>query len=274
MERPSVKQIARMDTRIALRALPAQRYRCNLLPINQRMNKMTDFYKTADEIVASHDAWFRANSQGKREIYFRPDEISYVMIDDVKPHMMDVALMYRPALVVETSLNNHQVWYKVPRIEDAEDSTIVAKWITGKTNGDTGCTDPTHLSRLPGYMNRKEVPHRHKYRVRVMRTGYNIGQTARLPDGAFVARRPEPINRTRAGRGDEEVSSRPPMSPRTGDNSSRDWSFVLRRMEQTNGEISARALVRELTSYTNKSRANLEGYVQRTVERGMRHFSR
>ena len=63
---------------------------------------------------------------------------------------------FAPAVVIETSPNNFQVWLQHGHVLEKDLSTAVAKALARRFNGDQGSADWRHFGRLAGFTNRKE----------------------------------------------------------------------------------------------------------------------
>jgi hypothetical protein len=103
--------------------------------------------------------WLRfQNSQG-RNIYIRPKgEHHLSMVDDLTADAVKrmKAQGFAPSLVVETSPGNFQAWVNHGEILPQRISTLAARAIAEKFDGDKGAADWRHFGRLAGFTNRKE----------------------------------------------------------------------------------------------------------------------
>ena len=112
----------------------------------------------AAETILKSIPWLRLQNRNGRNIYVRPKgEHHLSLIDDLTKDA--VSLMkaggFNPALVVETSPDNFQVWLKHPEQLSKEVSTAAARALAEKFNGDRGAADWRHFGRLAGFTNRK-----------------------------------------------------------------------------------------------------------------------
>jgi hypothetical protein len=103
--------------------------------------------------------WLRLENRQGRNVFCRPKgEHNLSLVDDLSA----AALMemkqtgFEPALVVETSPQNLQVWVNHGRTLAAALSTAVAKELARRFGGDGGAADWRHFGRLAGFTNRKE----------------------------------------------------------------------------------------------------------------------
>lgn len=103
--------------------------------------------------------WLRyQNSQG-RNIYIRPKgEHHLSMVDDLTAEAVKRMKTegFAPSLVVETSPGNFQAWLNHGEILPQRLSTLAARAIAEKFDGDRGAADWRHFGRLAGFTNRKQ----------------------------------------------------------------------------------------------------------------------
>ena len=102
--------------------------------------------------------WLQLQNHAGRHIYIRPKgQHNLSLVDDLTADA--VAAMHRegfdPALVVETSPFNFQVWLKHPEPLDKQLSTATARALAERFGGDVGAADWRHFGRLSGFTNRK-----------------------------------------------------------------------------------------------------------------------
>lgn len=102
--------------------------------------------------------WLRYQNAHGRNIYIRPKgEHHLSMIDDLTADAVKrmKAEGFVPSLVVETSPGNFQAWVSHGEILPTRLSTLAARALAGKFNGDKGAADWRHFGRLAGFTNRK-----------------------------------------------------------------------------------------------------------------------
>ena len=112
-----------------------------------------------EQTVFKSIPWLRFENQKGRNIYIRPARThSLSLVDDVIA--ASVLRMktegFQPALVVETSPCNFQVWLQHGRVLSKDLSTAAAKALARRFGGDQGSADWRHFGRLAGFTNRKE----------------------------------------------------------------------------------------------------------------------
>jgi len=91
-------------------------------------------------------------------IYIRPaGEHGLTLVDDLKASTIEQMKKagFQPAVVVETSPNNYQVWLKHGLTLAKDVSTAAARLCAEKFGGDLGSADWRHFGRLAGFTNRK-----------------------------------------------------------------------------------------------------------------------
>src|SRR5216684_7966311 len=111
----------------------------------------------AEEIDAALTWLKRENARGAH-IFVRPSGgRTLSLIDDLSvdaiARMADGG--FQPALVVETSPQNFQVWLSHQRTLDHNTSTLAAKELAKRFGGDLSSADWRHFGRLAGFTNRK-----------------------------------------------------------------------------------------------------------------------
>ena len=282
------------DLQLYLRVLRSDEdgYRVNLIPTGNRTGAHKPFDRSAEEILDQRKKKFRGNTVGVRDVYARAYNMHFVMVDDITTAHLAAVFEYDPCLIVETSKDNHQVWYKVDQIETREDQLNVARWFADVLGGDRHATATMQLSRVPGFYNRK--PGRNKFLIKVKRDKrYVPGQYASIPDAAFdytlykaskKRRRVQFEDEADADDESTQTQKRVPnrrsasdtpanqgsvaeMSESEKDNSAYDWSFVLSLLENSVGRVSDNALQRALAERTQKKNADTTEYVPNTVRR-------
>jgi hypothetical protein len=110
------------------------------------------------ETILKSVPWLRHQNREGRNIYVRPKgEHDLSMVDDLTlgavSAMKDAG--FNPAVVVETSPDNFQVWLKHTERLGKEMSTAAARALAEKFGGDHGAADWRHFGRLSGFTNRK-----------------------------------------------------------------------------------------------------------------------
>ena len=103
--------------------------------------------------------WLRLKNGRGRNIYIRPSgEHRLSLIDDIG--WRTVARLkeegFDPAIVVETSPGNFQVWLNHGEVMSKELSTLAARLLARRFLGDPASADWRHYGRLAGFTNRKE----------------------------------------------------------------------------------------------------------------------
>ena len=112
---------------------------------------MKPWDRNAKEILEERNSYFKGNSVGMREVYARAYDIRYVLADDIVTKDLYKVWPLRPTLVVETSQNNHQVWFRCDMIENEREQLNAAKWLVSHVGADKGATAPMQMGRLPGF---------------------------------------------------------------------------------------------------------------------------
>lgn len=123
------------------------------------------------EEVTKSIPWLKRMNAIGNDIYIRPAQDAkhnLVLVDDIDGVTVDQMRDngHEPALVVETSPKNLQVWVKVVDLEkttlsEAHRATI-SKMLARSYGADPGSADARHYGRLAGFTNQKEK-HQDKY---------------------------------------------------------------------------------------------------------------
>jgi hypothetical protein len=110
-----------------------------------------------DQVIKSVP-WLRHQNCEGRNIYIRPrGEHDLSMVDDLTTAAVSAMKQagFNPAVIVETSRGNYQVWLKHSERLNKEASTAAARALAEKFGGDRGAADWRHFGRLAGFTNRK-----------------------------------------------------------------------------------------------------------------------
>ena len=272
------------DLQLYLKCIKADKYRVNLLPSRGRTGNQTPFDKSAKEILEDRNSYFRANTIGMREIYCRAYDMRYVLVDDIATKDLHKVWKYNPTLFVETSKGNTQVWFRCDMIENETQQSNASKWLVANVGADPGATASMQLARLPGFFNRKIS--RDKFNIRLYRDTKNYvpGQYSRLPSAAYSFKsvtstnsRPTPSKGRRLSQAAPGASapSSSPMSQSRRDNSSWDWQYCMKSLEESFGRIPKDQLERELADVTRKQKRSsqlTDNYIRNTVKRAFEKY--
>jgi hypothetical protein len=112
-----------------------------------------------EEAIIKSIPWLRFENLKGRNIYIRPAGAhSLSLLDDLRAESLlrMKTQGFQPALVVETSPGNFQVWLQHGRVLSKDISTATAKALARRFGGDQGSADWRHFGRLAGFTNRKE----------------------------------------------------------------------------------------------------------------------
>ena len=103
--------------------------------------------------------WLKYQNVDGRNIYIRPKgEHSLSLVDDLTTDALECMKHsgFTPALIVETSPENFQVWLNHGRSVPKQTSTAAARALAERFGGDPGSADWRHFGRLAGFTNRKD----------------------------------------------------------------------------------------------------------------------
>lgn len=137
-----------------IEALPSQTYTVAVGQHSGGGMQRREF--TADQVMQALPWLARENARGK-DVYIRPAENSYVLVDDLKPEGLEKLKKHglAPAVVTETSPGNHQAWVSLGEHLSDREASAVARVLAQGAGGDRGSASYEHLGRLPGFTNRK-----------------------------------------------------------------------------------------------------------------------
>jgi hypothetical protein len=136
----------------------------------------------------------------------------YIDMDSNAPRNVALALTMNPFMIVETSFQHLQAWYRLPVARrNAVDAYAATKYLAGRIEGDNGAIGVRQMGRLPGFANMKAKHARHESRFMV-KVVLDVGgdlidrhAVARLPWGDVhapvlgVSRAPAAPNRRGGG---------------------------------------------------------------------------
>lgn len=137
-----------------LDALPSQTYTVAVGQHSGGSMQRREF--TADQVMQALPWLARENARGK-DIYIRPAENGYVLVDDLKSEGLEKLKKHglAPAVVTETSPGNHQAWVSLGEHLSDREASAAARILAQGTGGDRGSASYEHLGRLPGFTNQK-----------------------------------------------------------------------------------------------------------------------
>jgi hypothetical protein len=138
-------------------AMGSGRFEVGVLRKNDRMALRRD---QSVEQICRRIKWLRRENARGAHIFVRPEwPHALSLIDDVAPDTL--AEMgksgFKPAVEVETSPDNFQVWLNHGRVLcDRVLSTLLAGQLASRFGGDRGSCDWRHFGRLAGFTNQKK----------------------------------------------------------------------------------------------------------------------
>src|SRR5262245_30644923 len=111
-------------------------------------------------LIPGHYTWLRRENARGAHIFVRPEwPHALSLIDDVGADALEEMgkTGFEPAVVVESSPDNFQVWLNQGRVlSDRFLSTLVARQLASRFGGDRGSCDWRHFGRLAGFTNQKK----------------------------------------------------------------------------------------------------------------------
>jgi DNA primase RepB-like protein len=150
-----VASITQREVRQQLAAMACDRFDLGALGQNGRMMLSQDCGLT---LIPSAIKWLRQQNARGAHIFIRPHSAhSLSLIDDLNAGTIVKmkAVGFEPALIVETSPRNYQVWLNHGRVLEHQTSTFAAKELVKRFGGDPSSADCRHFGRLAGFTNQK-----------------------------------------------------------------------------------------------------------------------
>ncbi|MDF5696622.1 DNA-primase RepB domain-containing protein, partial [Vibrio parahaemolyticus] len=167
-------------------ALQADKYRITLIGrqgqkpwVLGKQKDGTEKFYSVEEVKNNIPLLSKKNAEG-RDIYITPITLDYhyIVVDDLTPetHKEMLANGYSPNLVQESSRDNYQAIFRVPKTTDEKDREIANKVVGGlnKRYGDENFTGVSHPFRMAGFSNKK--PTRNNFFTRLISSSANACQ--------------------------------------------------------------------------------------------------
>jgi len=234
------------------------------------------------ESVLRSVGWLRLQNLHGRNIYIRPkgehplsllDDLTFEAIEQMK------AEGFNPAVVVETSLSNFQVWVNHGEILPKEISTRAARLLSQKFRGDPSSADWRHFGRLAGFTNRKEKHRRangFSPFVKLIEAGGEVYPQARV----FVTEIREAYEQSRQAANRRQFLTpvadsghlrtiaefrRKPEYQEDGNRIDMAYAIYALSHGQAEGEVRAAVASRDLSHKGNQNRQ--ADYIERTIQK-------
>jgi hypothetical protein len=237
--------------------------------------------RTWDEAtVLKSITWLRAKNAEGAAIYVRPKgEHQYSLVDDLTADAVKRmhAEGFTPAIVVETSPENFQVWLNHGEVLDKRTSTAAARALAERFGGDPGAADWRHFGRLAGFTNRKPAylqPNGLFPYIKMVAKGqgaYAMAAHFIQTVKASQERPSEPNRYRRAGLGPlrsiEDFRADPKYS---GDGNRIDLAFAAHAFAHGAAEEAIREGIRTRDLSKKGSEKRQTAYVKRTIEKARR----
>lgn len=106
--------------------------------------------------VEKSTRWLKRQNALGSDIYIRPASDNYVLVDDLSAAQLAKlrTMGFDPALVTETSKDNHQAWIRLEGVTP-EERTVLGRGLAQLVGGDPASAGREHFGRLPGFTNTK-----------------------------------------------------------------------------------------------------------------------
>src|SRR5713226_9013717 len=135
------------------RAMGAMAFEIGLFDPHAAQGAMLQRLWNLDTLLRSV-SWLRLKNAEGRNIYIRPaGEHSLSLIDDASIQVVERLKSegFAPAVVLETSPGNFQVWLRHGQILPKNLSTLAARLLASRYGGDLASADWRHYGRLAGF---------------------------------------------------------------------------------------------------------------------------
>jgi hypothetical protein len=141
-----------------MEALSANKYEIGIIwkqPQHERKIPSHRYDWTAAELISKLN-YLKEKNEYKYDIFCRPMDRRYVLLDDITKEGLAKVAEYQPCLLMESSHNNYQLWLKIEDMpENTDHQLMVWRYISDFFVGDPGSAKPKQLGRLPGFINQK-----------------------------------------------------------------------------------------------------------------------
>jgi hypothetical protein len=243
-----------------VKAMPAKKYDIRAIwkqrNLQGRLKSQSKLYSWSAEKMTSNLTILKEHNNQGYEIFARPIDDSYVLLDNVaRETLADIAAI-KPCLLMETSPGNYQVWL---RIKDMPENRDIQKaiWsaLTVRFNADPGSAKPGQLGRLPGFVNQKPKysPNNPVVKLHKFANRYSTIQVNELLTASPICNPVQPVFTTKN-------STR---KKSTGDRSKFDYAVVCSGI--TRGFSDAQ-ISDYLLNYSDKARERGIEYIKITIK--------
>jgi hypothetical protein len=141
-------------------ALPTDLWQTRLVPDHDHLGeRVLSTEYTRGQLINSVRFLRNVNREG-RHVYGRPATNRHILVDDLDQDALDQMKLdgLEHAVAVQTSKANYQAWVTVSDTEiSRETASAAAKILAQRYEGDPCSAGYSHLGRLPGFTNRKEI---------------------------------------------------------------------------------------------------------------------
>ena len=147
--------------RQTIHVLPARQYEIRLIHHAKDGGPVIKRHFTRSQLLKSVKFLRLKNREGYH-VFFRPDALHFVFVDDVCEDDIDAMMAdgIRPVLVYETSKGLHHSWFQIanrPEQVTEYEAREAQRILAERYSGDEGATGRKQLGRLPGFRNVKPM---------------------------------------------------------------------------------------------------------------------
>ena len=109
------------------------------------------------EELLRHINFLRAKNCQGYNIYCRPNEYCYILLDDLSRDVLENLAKLKPCILMETSPNNYQAFLKLSEVPNSRENALsICRALADRFKADRGAAKPEQVGRMPGFTNRKE----------------------------------------------------------------------------------------------------------------------
>jgi len=231
-------------------------YEVKLILKDRCLTKLWD----AQQVLSNIPLLVTENNKG-RNIYIRPLDKRFILLDDLERCVLDSLAEIKPCLLMETSPGNYQAWLKLQEVP-AERSELLQIWrrLAARFNADMASAKPDQIGRLPGFYNRKEkyIPNFPLVKLHGSLDRFSTWEPCNQDKPEYPGNNPPPVVKMKTD------DHRKPGK----DRSAFDFALACSLIEQgkTDDEIRSYILPR-----SDKAKTRNDNYLDRTIQNARKH---
>ncbi|MBT33808.1 MAG: hypothetical protein CMO01_29435 [Thalassobius sp.] len=247
------------DVENYLNAMPAEKY------ILQLWHKEEDIFRPIRKILSkeellNHINFLKAKNCQGYNIYCRPDEYCYILLDDLSKEVLGKLAELKPCLLMETSPGNYQAFIRLVNTPNTRENVLaICRALADQFRADRGAAKPEQVGRLPGFTNRKEKHNvngkypfvkLHKYQNRFSTYQSEV---------------------SRHGRSCANIEVKTPSFNKAYDRSRRDFAMACNAIRQNKSDREIyEILVRRSEKIRGSNQKRIDSYIRTTIKNARR----